>query len=242
MPSMSSPAIRQSLAPTGKLRVGVYPGSPFSLLHDAASGETRGVTVEVGKALAASLDIPYEQVEFPRMAEILVALKAQRIDLALSNKTPARANDHDWSPPLLLVECGYLVAAGSPLQSIDDIDRAGIRVGVTEGGTSYHVLPQKLQSATLLAAKTIDGAIAMLTKKEIDAYATNKAILFEMADRIAGTRVLDGHWGLEHIALAIPPGREAGMAYLREFLSAAKSSGLVMRAAARAGLRGIVAA
>ena len=103
MPSMSSPAIRQSLAPTGKLRVGVYPGSPFSLLHDAASGETRGVTVEVGKALAASLGVPYEQVEFPRMAEILVALKAQRIDLALSNKTPARANDHDWSPPLLLV-------------------------------------------------------------------------------------------------------------------------------------------
>lgn len=242
MPSTSSSEIRQSLAPTGKLRVGVYPGSPFSLLHDAASGEARGVTVEVGKALAASLDVPYEQVEFPRMAEILVALKAERIDIALSNKTPARANDHDWSPPLLVVECGYLVAAGSPLQSIDDIDRPGVRVGVTEGGTSHHVLPQKLQAATLLAAKSIDGAIGMLTGNEIDAYATNKAILFEMSDRIAGTRVLDGHWGLEHIALAIPPGREAGMAYLREFLSGAKSSSLVMRAAARAGLRGIVTA
>ena len=85
-------------------------------------------------------------------------------------------------------------------------------------------------------------AIELLKSGELDGFSTNKAILFEMSDRISGTRVLDGHWGLEHIALAIPPGREAGMAYLREFLSAAKSSDLVMRAAARAGLRGIVAA
>ena len=81
----------------------------------------------------------------------------------------------------------------------------------------------------------------MLAQNQIDAYATNKAILFEMADRIAGTRVLDGYWGLEHIALAIPPRRDAGMVYLRSFLADAKSSGLVMRAAARAGLRGIAA-
>lgn len=72
----------------------------------------------------------------------------------------------------------------------------------------------------------------MLAQKEIDAYA-NKAILFEMSDRISDTRILDGYWGLEHIALAIPPGRDAGMAYLREFLVDAKSSGLDCAASLR---------
>ncbi len=240
MNAVPAPEAVQALAPTGRLRVGVYPGSPFSLLRDAATGETKGVTVEVGKALAAQLGIPYEQLEFPRMAEILAALKAERIDIALSNATPARIHDHDWSPPLLVVECGYLVAAGSPLQEMADVDRPGMRIGVTEGGTSYNVLPQKLKCAALVTAKTIENAISMLAHKEIDVYATNKAILFEMADRMPNTRVLDGCWGVERIALAIPPGRAAGMTYLREFLIDTKASGQVMRAVARAGLRGIV--
>ena len=116
--------------------------------------------------------------------------------------------------------------------------KAGIRVGVTEGGTSYHVLPQKLQSATLLAAKTIDGAIAMLTKKEIDAYATNKAILYEMAEKLSGSKVLDGRWGLEHFAIGIPKGRDSGRAFIQAFSEDIVATGFVKAAVGRAGLRG----
>jgi polar amino acid transport system substrate-binding protein len=70
-------------------------------------------------------------------------------------------------------------------------------------------------------------------------YATNKANLFEMSDALPGSRVLAGRWGLEYLALAIPNGREAGMAYLRAFVADAKSEGLVARAAARVALRGV---
>jgi hypothetical protein len=31
------------LAPTGKLRVGVYPGSPLSMLTDRTTGDVRGL-------------------------------------------------------------------------------------------------------------------------------------------------------------------------------------------------------
>ena len=116
--------VRQALAPTGKLRVGVYPGSPFSMIRDAASGETKGLTVEVGKALAARLGVAYEAVEFQRAAEILAALKAGKIDVSLSNATPARAQEYGWTPPLLLIELGYLVLPGSPVTSFADVDRA----------------------------------------------------------------------------------------------------------------------
>ena len=47
-----------ALAPTGKLRVAVYPGSPSSLVQAAGSAEQRGLTVEVGRALAAQLGVP----------------------------------------------------------------------------------------------------------------------------------------------------------------------------------------
>ena len=82
---------RQALAPTGKLRVGVYPGSPTSLVKEAPASEARGVSVDIGKELARRLGVPYEQVEFPRVAAVLEALKAGQVDFTVTNATPARA-------------------------------------------------------------------------------------------------------------------------------------------------------
>ena len=59
-----------------------------------------------------------------------------------------------------------------------------------------------------------------------------------MADQLAGSKVLDGRWGLERHAIAIPKGREAGLDYLRKFTDAIKAEGLVKAAVSRAGLRG----
>jgi polar amino acid transport system substrate-binding protein len=61
-----------------------------------------------------------------------------------------------------------------------------------------------------------------------------------MSDALPGSRMLDGRWGLEHLAVAIPKGRDQGMAYVRKFAEDAKSEGLVDRAVERAGLRGTV--
>jgi ABC-type amino acid transport substrate-binding protein len=106
--------VRQTLMPSGKLRVGVYSGSPFSMVRDPVSGEMKGMALELGKALAMRLDVPYEQVEFRRPAEIYEALKAGQIDVTIANATPARMDEFAWSPPLMLIELGFLAPAGSP--------------------------------------------------------------------------------------------------------------------------------
>jgi polar amino acid transport system substrate-binding protein len=240
MQTTPSPEIRQTLAPTGKLRVGVYAGSPFSMIRDPATGETRGVAVEVGKALADRLGVPYEQVEFRRIAEVLEALKAGKVDMTLANASPARLKDFEWTPPVLLIELGYLVLPGSPVTSIAAVDRPGIRVGVTEGGTTNRELAHELKNAKVVPAATLAVAIEMLSQKQIDTYTTNKANLYEMSDRLPGSRVLDGRWGIERLSIAIPKGREAGVAYLRTFVDESKADGLIARAAQRAGLRGAV--
>jgi polar amino acid transport system substrate-binding protein len=236
-----TPERRQALAPSGKLRVGVYPGSPYSMVRDPVSGEMKGIAVELGKALATRLDVPYEQVEFGRPAEIYEALKAGQIDMTIVNATPARAEQFAWSPPLMLIELGFLAAAGLPVTTPADVDRPGVRVGVTQGGTLNSALTRELKNATVVPAATLKNGIEMLAQHKIDAYATNKANLFEMSDALPGSRVLDGRWGLEHLAMAIPKGRDAGLAYVRTFVEEAKSEGLVARAAARVALRGATA-
>lgn len=240
MHTAPSPEVRQALAPSGKLRVGVYAGSPFSLIRDAVSGETKGVAVEVGKALATRLGVPYEQVEFPRIAEVLEALKAGKVDMALANASPARAKEFEWTPPVLLIELGYLVPPGSSVTTISDVDRPGIRVGVTEGGTTHRELAHTLKFAKVVPAATLNAAIEMLSQRTIDTYTTNKANLYQMSDRLPGSHVLDGRWGIEHLSLAIPKGRGQGMPYVRAFVEEARAEGLITRAAQRAGLRGAV--
>ena len=60
------------LAPTGTLRVGVYLGSPTSLVVDA-QGRRAGVALEMGQRLGQWLGVPVRAVEFPRVAEVVVS-------------------------------------------------------------------------------------------------------------------------------------------------------------------------
>jgi len=239
-PSAEVLATRAVLAPSGKLRVGVYPGSPTSLVQ-AAGGADRGVTVELGRALAQRLGVPYEQVEFARVALVLDALKAGQVDFTVTNASPARAAELRFTPPLLELELGYLVLPASPVQAIGDVNRPGVRVGVSQGSSSQGTLGKQLRAATLVPAPTLKAAAEMLLAGQVDAFATNKGILFEMADGLPGARVLDGRWGVEHLAIALPMGRDAGFEFVRAFADEARRSGLVQDAAARAGLRGVAA-
>ena len=123
---------------------------------------------------------------------------------------------------------------------LTDLDKPGVRIGAMEGSTTSTTLPTLLKSASVVRVPTIDKVTEMLSLRTLEAFATNKSILFEIADKLPGSRVLDGRYGVEQLALGIPKGREAGLAYARSFVSAAVSGGLVRVAIERAGLRGAV--
>ena len=65
----------------------------------------------------------------------------------------ARAELVDFSRPLLTLELGYLVAADSPIRTTEDIDKAGMRIGVTQGSTSERTLPEASEKRVLLRAR-----------------------------------------------------------------------------------------
>ena len=237
-----TPALREAVAPTGRLRVGVYAGSPTSMIRGQASGDEKGLTVDLGREFARRLGISAVLVEFPQIADVLEALTRGTVDFTVTNATPARAKSADFSAPIAGVELGYLVPSRSAVTTLADVDRPGVRVGVTAGSSSQATLSKQFAHASVVPAPTLQAALTMLGAGQIDAYATNKAILFQMSDQAPGSRVLDGRWGIELFALAIPKGRGAALESVRMFAEAAKSEGLVQRAAEQAGMRGIVKA
>ena len=230
---------RRILAPTGKLKAGLYPGTPTSILSGT---ELRGVGYELGKLLAERLGVPYEPVVFSKNAEVLEAVKTGAVDVVFTNATPARAKDMDFAQPYMDIELGYLVPKDSKLVTVPDVDSRGIRIGVTEKSTSDATLSRDLKAAEVVRAPTVIIAIDYLAAGKIDAFATNKATLFEMSEKLPGSKVLDGRWGAERHAIGIPKGRDAGLAFVRQFTETAKADGIVKSAMSRAGLRGAVVA
>ena len=238
-PVPPAPEVRHALAPSGTLRVAVYPGSPTSMVRAAGSDEMRGLSVEIGRELARRLGVPAEIVVFQRVAEVVDALKQGNADFTITNASPARAEVVDFTPPLVALELGYLALPGSPVQSLANVDQPGMRIGVSQGSTSHATLTREFKQARVVPAPSLQVAGAMLQRGEIDAFATNKAILFELGDGLPGARVLEGRWGLERLAIAVPKGRGAAAAqYLRGFAQSVRSDGLVRAASSRAGLRG----
>jgi polar amino acid transport system substrate-binding protein len=110
---------------------------------------------------------------------------------------------------------------------------------VSQGSSSQGVLGARLKQATLVPVASLGEAQHMLQRGALEAFATNKGILFEMAAHVPDAQVLKDRWGLENLAIAIPKGREAGLSYLREFAQTLKREGELQRMADRAGLRGL---
>jgi polar amino acid transport system substrate-binding protein len=232
--------LAQALAPSGHLRVGVYAGSPTSQVTDPQTRQNHGVTYDLGKAFAARLHVPVEYISFPRVADVVDAIKDGKVDFTVTNATPVRARDVNFSETLLMVELGYLVPANSQIARLEQIDGPGIRIGVSKGGTSERVLAEKFKNAKIIATESVPDATNALRNGAVDVYATNKAILFQIAQSLPGARVLDGNWGAEHMAIAVPKGREAAQGMLDNFVREVQASGQLQEIETTAGLKGAI--
>ena len=240
VPSVS-PQIKSTLAPTGVLRVGVYLGSPTSLVRVGPSGESFGIALELGKALGQQLGVPVQVIEFPRVAEVIVAIKDEKVDMTFTNATAARAKEIDFTAPLVQLELGILAPTNSSIKNFGDVDKQGVRLGVSQGSSSQSVLGQRLKQTMIVPVPSLEVAASKLQNNELDAFATNKGILFELNEKLSGFQVLQDRWGLENLAIAIPKGREDALPFLNVFAQKVRESGQLDLMAKRAGLRGMTA-
>jgi polar amino acid transport system substrate-binding protein len=234
--------VRQALAPTGKLRVGLQLGNPLNVIRDSASGEMKGVGFDLGRELAQRIGVPFEPVLYPSVGALLDSGKSGAWDVAYVGFSPERAREWDFSALHVEVEFGYLIPGGSSISTMADVDRSGIRVAVQERSGPDVFFSRTLRNAVVIRASSNPGALEAVKSGRADVMGSIKPILFEMLNELPGSRVLDGRPGIDPHAMAMPKGRDLGVAYARQFIEDAKSDGLVKAAIERAGLRGVIVA
>ncbi|NPC54641.1 transporter substrate-binding domain-containing protein [Caenimonas soli] len=233
---------RQALVPTGALRVAFLSGVLYAT-KDSATGELKGVAVDLGKELARRVGVPFQPVLYPNPAAIVAGAKSGEWDIALMGINAERAAAMDFSAPYIEVEQGYLVRPGVPILTSSDVDKPGIRVGVVErGGADMH-LSKTLKNASIVRTKTVSDLDSLWGSGNADVIAATKTFLFDTAAKHPGSRVLDGRLLVEPIGMGVPKGRNAiAAAYVSKFVEQAKAAGLVRSAVDGAGLRGVIVA
>jgi polar amino acid transport system substrate-binding protein len=243
-PSAQDPApaaAKSALAPTGRLRVGVNLGN-FLLVSKQAADGIAGIVPDLAQELARRLGVEAKLVLYPQAGPVADAAKAGAWDVAFIGAEPQRAGDIDFTEPYIEIEATYLVPAGSPIRSIAEVDRKGVRIAVASRSAYDLWLARNIKQAELVRAEGIEGSYQLFVKAKLDVLAGLKPRLLQDRDELPGSRILKGRFTAVQQAIGTPKGRPAAAAYLREFAQDIKSSGLVAQLIERHNVKGVTVA
>jgi polar amino acid transport system substrate-binding protein len=232
----------QELAPGGKLRIGLNYSNFLIVSGDDPNGEPRGIAPDLGRELAKRAGLAFEFVKFDAAGKLFDAVKAAQVDIGFLGNEPQRANEVDFSPPYLEIPVTFLVPAGSPIKSIADIDRQGVRVSVSERSAYDLWLSRNLKKAELVRAKGIPASYDLFMAQKLEALGGLKPKLVEEQARTPGSRVLDGQITGVQQSIAAPKGRPAAAEYMRKFADDVRKSGLAAKIIEKHGVRGVIVA
>jgi polar amino acid transport system substrate-binding protein len=235
-----SAAVRSDLAPRGTLRVGLNLANFLLVTKDPASGEPRGVAVDLAQELGRRAGVAVEFVGFESPG--IMADAAGAWDIGFLAAEPSRGDVFEFTPAYLEVEATYLVPAGSALRAIDEVDRDGVRICVYEKSAYDLYLSRSLKHARLVRAGSIGASYERFVAEKLEALAGLRPRLVVDAEKLPGSRVLEGRFTAIQQAICLPKGHDAAAGYLREFVEDIKAKGVVAQAIKRHGVRGVTVA
>ena len=235
MAEVPTPDVLHDLAPNGVVRVAINYGNGVLAQKDPATGEPRGVSAALARALALRLRVPVQFVAYDTARRVFEALDSHAWDVTFLAVDPARAEGIDFTAPYVIIEGGYLVPRESPLQTAAEVDRPDNRVTAGKGSAYDLYLSRALKQATLVRAPTSLASIELFHDQHLEVAAGVRASLVAYATEHPEVRVLPGRFMTIEQAMGTPKGRTAGVRYLQNFLESMKASGFVGRALAESG-------
>ena len=237
-----SAAVRSELAPTGTLRVALNMSNFLLTRKGPAGGEPGGVAVDLGRELGRRLSVPVQLVEYENPGKLADAAASGVWDVGFLGAEPQRAQQIDFTAAYVEIESTYLVPSGSPITRIDEVDRKGIRIAISERSAYDLYLTRNLENAELVRERGADNVLKRFVDDKLDALAGLRPRLLIDQEKVPGSRILEGNFTSVQQAAGTPKGRAAGAQFLKAFIEDVKASGLVAQAIERNNVRGLTVA
>jgi polar amino acid transport system substrate-binding protein len=239
---MLSAQARAELAPSGTLRIGLNYQNFLLVLKDAPDGSPQGIAPDLGRELAARTGLPAQFVRFAKAGLLADAVKDDAWDVAFLGAEPQRADSIAFSAAYLEIPVTFLVPPGSPIRSVADVDREGVRIALAEKSAYDLFLTRTIGKASLLRVAGIDESFELFARDRLEALAGLKPKLVADAAKMPGARLLEGQVTAVQQACGAPRARQHAAAYLRAFIEDIKASGLVERTIRKHAIQGVTVA
>ncbi|VFR60686.1 probable extracellular solute-binding protein [plant metagenome] len=234
-----SPTLLNAFAPTGTLRASINLGNPILAGTDPATGEPRGVSIDLAHELARRLALPLELVVWDTAGKSVEAVEQGQADVGFFAVDPKRGEHIAFTAPYVLIEGSYLVKADSPLQGNDQVDRPGTVVTVGKGSAYDLFLTRELKHATIERAPSSPAVVAHFLAHGHDVAAGVRQQLEVGVAQTPGLRLLPGRFMVIQQAMGLRRDRgEDAARELAAFVEDMKASGFVAEALARHGIQG----
>ena len=234
-----SPAVRSELAPTGKMRVGLNHGNFLLVTPGSSAADPRGVASDLARELGRRLGLPVEFSKFETAGGLGDAARTGVWDVAFLGAEPQRAAEIAFTAAYLEIPATYLVPAGSPIRSVAEVDREGVRIAVAEKSAYELWLSRNIKNAKLVLTKGIGGSFDAFVKDKLEVLSGLRPRLLTDAQKLPGARVLDGQFTAVQQAIGTQKARAASATFLRAFVEEAKASGFVAEAISRNNVQGV---
>lgn len=237
-----TPSLRAQLAPSGTLRAGLNRSNFLLVAKDSPDHAPRGVAVDMAREIARRAELPVTFVCYESPGKMADAIKTEAWDIAFFAVEPARAGQIDFTTAYVEIEATYLVPAGSPLKTLADVDRPGVRISVS-GRSAYDLfLTRNLKHAELLRADGIDASYERFVAEKLDALAGLRPKLVSEVAKLPGAKIIEGRFTAIQQAIGIPKGKTGVAQWLQQFVDEVKASGFVAELIERHGARGLTVA
>jgi polar amino acid transport system substrate-binding protein len=235
----------KELIPTGKLRVAIAIAPAPSALYavrDSTTGKFRGVTVDLGAALARKLGVPVEFLPHLASGEIQNSAASGKWDVTFMPVDEERKKFVDFGNAYHLLQSTYLVGPAAKIASVAAANTAGVRIGGVANTATFRTSNKTAPNATHVSFDKADAALAALREGKVDALAFSRESLTGLQPKVPGSRILDGGFLNSTTSVAVPKGKPEALAYVTAFIEEAKASGLVRKAFDEMGLTSSVVA
>ena len=221
----------KELAPTGKLRVALVfapsPGAFFVL--KGADGKATGVTADLADALGKKFNLPVEIVLFPNSGLATDAVESGAVDVSFMPVDAERKNRIAFGPAYVQAESTYMVTAATGAKTVEDVDKAGMRVIGIANTTTIRSAARTLKSTTISPVTSVEDAVAAMRADKADAFALSRDTLPTYVKQVPGSRMVDGAFQQINISIAVAKNKPAALAAVSDFMTEAKQNGTVRR-------------
>ncbi|MEM7249902.1 MAG: GNAT family N-acetyltransferase [Pseudomonadota bacterium] len=234
---MSDQALKE-LAPTGKVRAGINLGNFLLVTGKSANGDPEGVSPDMAREIANRLGVDIEYIGFDSPGKLADEAPNNVWDIGLIGAEPARAEVIDFTAAYVEIEATYLVPAGSPLKTIADVDKPGVRIAVAARSAYDLWLERNIKNAELVRVTGLDASMEIFVNDKLDALAGLRPRLITDVESLPGATILDGQFTAVQQAIGTPKGNAAGLQFLVSFVEEAKANGFVAGLIDKHGVQG----